>query len=968
MKYGIIVPTMGLPHLAVFTQSLIESWRGNGHVVFSFNVKDIEQAKTTREKIESMLQGSKVSYDILWSNEPLGFGGACNVGLTKLMHTVHDLDHVIFANDDLILTKAWVQGIQNAHRAKKLYTDSLHGMKKNPVSKDLLGGDIGLVGPCSMQVAGNQNIANDGNQQALKGMGIQQFAIQYMKELSGKYLRTDFLSGFCLSISKDCLNELATFDPSTQYIELFDECFSIGGFEDNDLCVRAVNAGFQLVIAMDTYVHHNAHSTFKTYFEKAQVGMHNRLKFYQKWAIETQKAKKVLIATYRLSLKCVNDLAQFGSSIKRAKRLGINGASILLTNDATEILSSYDSNLLSQLPSIEQEFARELASLIDTDDNSKERKKGVLKAFKTYLDCIMTGQEPFLLKVELSNWQTFDEREERNKTHEMAESLGADWCISIDADEILEDRLTIAHLQRLMSHPDPLVHLYHTGWINHWETMNLVRTDPPFTSGSDLRGGMNGPRMWRVKKSPQRIVSGTNNGLHCGNAPEYSPLSARISSVRFRHLSHVRQIDRIAKKQFYDKVDIDKDPIFIGGIHGNNNYAHIAQSDNVQVQLYNPANGLASFMLCYEDEDVEMIAQKLDLMYAISDELILVWTGEWNNKQDMENYAFPSWNEQRKSNFAEPSEWFTTGPSYKLWALAKFFGVKWLHHKFDNEIGLSACRNAAIEYVRENCLSKGISWMQFLDPDEIPMGSNHEHNLSVRRCIEQNDCWGMMYTFKNKLPQGSTIPFSTSQSVRLFRVDPKGIMRFQGRAHETLEHSFRALQSQGITPNVRSFPIQWINMGLSGDEFAMAKKLRKYTEMIVKDLNADPINPQAWLSLGLQYINEKDHEKAEICLERSCMVAGDAFMPFKELAVIQLNKALGMLLACKKRLNGSEKVFWRHIDDLIAVIQQSAPPHPIINTGENNIIADIELPAFPYDKIVVSDSGEFLFLDNEKYE
>jgi hypothetical protein len=202
----------------------------------------------------------------------------------------------------------------------------------------------------------------------------------------------------------------------------------------------------------------------------------------------------------------------------------------------------------------------------------------------------------------------------------------------------------------------------------------------------------------------------------------------------------------------------------------------------------------------------------------------------------------------------------------------------------------------------------------------------------------------MMYIFKNKLPPGSTMPFSTSQSVRLFRVDPKGIMRFQGRAHETLEHSYRELSEKyGISPNVRSFPIKWINLGLSGDETAMANKLRKYTEMIVKDLNADPINPQAWLSLGLQYINEKDHEKAEICLERACMVAGDAFMPFK-----------------------AESVFWKHIDDLIAVIQQGAPAHPIINTGEENIIDDIPLPPFPYERIVVSEQGEFLLLDEPK--
>ncbi len=965
MKYGIVVPTMGLPHLVTFTQSLVDNFRGKGHVVFSFNVKDAEQAEQTYQQVNALLDNTDISHTLLWCDQPLGFGGACNQGLTQLIKdTKGDFSHVIFANDDLVLTPGWVQGLQNAHRTKRLYTDSLKGLGKKPVHRDELGGPIGIVGPCSTQVSGVQNVANEGNQKALKEMGITVFAQKYMMAMSGQYLRADFLSGFCISVSKDCLNELATVDAKTQDIELFDERFLIGGFEDNDLCVRATQAGFQLVVALDTYVHHNQHSTFKTYFQDAQVGLHNRLRFYQKWAKDTQKNHR-LIAAYRVAFKCVNDLAQFGSSIRRAKKLGVVGAGILLTNDATEFLSSFDSNLLSQLGSVEQDFAKELAKLIDTDDNSEERKAGVLKAFSSYLDRIVANSEPFGLAVELSDWQSFNERDERNKTHELAEKVGADWIISIDADEILEDRLTSDHLARLMRHPDPLVGLYHTGWINHWETMNLVRTDPPFTSGRDLRGGMSGPRIWRVKTNSQKIASGTSNGLHCGNAPEYSALSARVAGVRFRHLSHVRKIDRLAKKQFYDHIDKDKDPIFIGGSNGNNSYAHISQSDNVTVELYNPANGLASFMLCYEDENVEMIAQKLDTMYAVSDELILVWTGDWSSKEEMEKFD----DTEYAKTLTEPKEWFEDGPSYRLWALAKFFGVKWIQHKFDNEIGLSSCRNAAIEYTRQNLLPKGISWMQFLDPDEMPIGSNHEHNNSVRRCIEQNDCWGMMFTYKNKLPPGSTMPFSTSQSVRLFRVDPKGIMRFDGRAHETLEHSYRKLSEEyGINPNVRAFPIKWINLGLSGDETAMAAKLRKYTEMIVKDLNADPINPQAWLSLGLQYINEKDHEKAEICIERACMVAGDAFMPFKEMAVIQLNKALGMMLACKQRLNGSERVFWKSIDDLIAVIQQGAPAHPIINTGEENIIADIPLPSFPYERIVLSEEGEFLLLDEPKTE
>jgi len=927
MKFAIVIPTMGIEHLEKCVKSVIEHWRGVGKLVLSFNAKDLDEAKKTRTKVEVLCQQAIIDYGvdhfdykILWSSLPLGFGRAVNKGITHLQKECPTMDQTIILNDDTIVTAGWQQSLYYGHTTKKAQTGSLSYLGRESVDINLLGGEVGITGACSFQVAGEQNIGNEGNIKAFKKMGLKEFSREYKMNLSGQYLRTDFLSGFCISVSKNAMNDLLE-EVKDEY-HLFDERFKIGGFEDNDLCYRAIKCGYQMLIVKDTFIYHNAHSTLNKYYKESLNGLHNRDIFYKKWENETQRDQKI-IGAYRTAFKCVNDLAQFRSSIKRSIQVGLEGFAILLTNNPKEILQSYDSNLLQSLPPQEKKFADDLVKC--------EHEEEVIEAYENYITLLTEGVE---CNLGYTDWKSINEREERNRTHELAEEIGADWIFSIDTDEVFEDRITKEHLVSLVKHPDPLVCMYHVSWINHWETMNLVRTDHPFTSGDNLKGGMTGSRLWKVRKNPLRIVGGSKDiGLHCGNSPEYSVGSVRVSNIRFRHLSHVRGIDRIQKKKFYDRIDNEKNPIFLGGNDSTNSYDHIIQADDVKVQIYNPANGICGFMLCYEEEDTESIAQKLDMMYGVCDNIVLVWTSD-----------------------AERSE--------KLLYMAKMFDVTWLFHKFDKDVGLGECRNAAITHIRENLFQKGVRWGLFYDPDESPLTcSIHENNSAIKRCVELNDSWGYMFTYKNKLPQGSDIPLSTSQSIRLFRVDPVGIMKFRSRVHENLDESFKELQANGIAPKVKAFPHMWLNLGLDDTPEKMGKKLRLYTELLIKELNDNPYNGHAWLSLGLQYVNEGDMETAEICFERSCMTAGEAYMPFREMAIIQLNKALGYILACKKRLHGGESVFWKEIDDIIAVIREGARPHPIINTGEGNLIEDIEMPHFDYEKITIDQKGEFKIKD-----
>jgi O-antigen biosynthesis protein len=66
----------------------------------------------------------------------------------------------------------------------------------------------------------------------------------------------------------------------------YDEIFGIGNFEDNDFCIRARKAGYQLGIAMDVFAHHFGSSTFiQNKVEYDALLLFNWEIFKRKWGL-----------------------------------------------------------------------------------------------------------------------------------------------------------------------------------------------------------------------------------------------------------------------------------------------------------------------------------------------------------------------------------------------------------------------------------------------------------------------------------------------------------------------------------------------------------------------------------------------------------------------------------------------------------------------------------------------------------
>src|SRR5439155_10284619 len=83
--------------------------------------------------------------------------------------------------------------------------------------------------------------------------GLDAFAAAYRQIHAGELLDFPRLTGFCLLVPRAALARIGAMD----------EGYGAGFFDDDDLCVRARQAGLRLRVARDVYVHHEGSRTFR---------------------------------------------------------------------------------------------------------------------------------------------------------------------------------------------------------------------------------------------------------------------------------------------------------------------------------------------------------------------------------------------------------------------------------------------------------------------------------------------------------------------------------------------------------------------------------------------------------------------------------------------------------------------------------------------------------------------------------
>lgn len=241
MKTSIIVLTYN--QLALTKQCLESIWKHTNNDCIEVIVIDNGSHDGTRDYLKQI-----TSIKAIFNKMNEGFAKACNQGLE-----VASGDNILFLNNDTVVTNQWLEPM-----IKLLYQDD----------------KIGMVGPVSNYVSGPQQVpVNYTNVEE-----IEDFSRLYCLQQRGRSKAVLRLVGFCLLVKKKVLDQVGGFD----------ERFVGGSFEDDDLSLRVLQAGYQLKIALDSFVHHHGHATFtgNPDLSISQSYEENRQRFIDKWKVD----------------------------------------------------------------------------------------------------------------------------------------------------------------------------------------------------------------------------------------------------------------------------------------------------------------------------------------------------------------------------------------------------------------------------------------------------------------------------------------------------------------------------------------------------------------------------------------------------------------------------------------------------------------------------------------------------------
>lgn len=223
------------------------------------------QLAYTRECVDSILTRTDGAYELIFvdngstdgtpdylssipeatvirNSENRGYAPAVNQGIQVATGT-----NILLLNNDCVVTTGWLHGLLEA----------LHDDDRN-----------GLVGPVSNNVSGEQQVPVTYQDLA----SLDGFAWDRRSERNLHL--TDRLVGFCLLIRRSVLD----------HIGLLDEQFEVGCFEDDDLCRRAIDAGYRALIARHVFVHHYGSVTFRgAGLDFQQIMADNAQRYAGKW-------------------------------------------------------------------------------------------------------------------------------------------------------------------------------------------------------------------------------------------------------------------------------------------------------------------------------------------------------------------------------------------------------------------------------------------------------------------------------------------------------------------------------------------------------------------------------------------------------------------------------------------------------------------------------------------------------------
>lgn len=207
-------------------------------------IVDNMSTDNTREYLRENYS-NRENYQLIFNEDNLGFAAGNNVGLAAA-----EGDILVILNNDTYVGPYWLSGL-------------IRALEANP--------QLGLVGPVTNNI-GNEskiNISYDNWSE----MGLK--ALEYCAREANKIYPIDCAAFFCVAFSREVYEKVGPMSLD----------YGLGFFEDDDYCMRVREAGWEIAVVEDSFVHHHLSASFNKLKnnKKEELMKRNQAIFESKW-------------------------------------------------------------------------------------------------------------------------------------------------------------------------------------------------------------------------------------------------------------------------------------------------------------------------------------------------------------------------------------------------------------------------------------------------------------------------------------------------------------------------------------------------------------------------------------------------------------------------------------------------------------------------------------------------------------
>lgn len=825
-RVQIIIP---LFNAVEYTKQAVESLRKNTHSnLYEVIFVDNNSTDGTKDFLKQLIQDDPEHFRVVTNTENKGFAGGINTGLQAISGL--QWEYVCLANNDLLFTPNWLIQLLDCIQHAKL-------------------SNVGAVAPVSNAAGGTQGIKVGYSNVS----EVDSWATSYHIAMNNNWTEEGMLVGLCFLMTRKLFDTVG----------YFDERFLGGMWEDNDYCLRARLAGFNLVVDRSTFLHHYFHKSFQgNKMDSGKLFRDNKRRYVEKWSDPDSPFEQLAINNAKAR-------GQEPVLLPNGKVKKFLVAACRVKDGADYIEATLDR--VSQM-------ADEIVVLVSklTTDNTKE----ICKKFPKVV----------LLEDDTDDQPGAKEADSRNRVLQMAYSRHPDWIHSFDHDEV-PSKFFVKNVDKLLNPQNPEIMLWAFPIVQLWNSANQWRID-------GLWGRFWQGRMFRAL--PGLAINNPNNLFHCGSHPTFPQQNVETVPYKIVHYGNVDSVVRKKKYERYTKIDTDKDlNMVLGGwkeyywqlyygqadpnekalftgrwqviqdskdwsrpkygqFYQRDVYRHVYDETGMKLAPFSEDNSISLCMLIHNEGP--MVSRCLDSIRHVVDEIICIDTG---------------------CTDATPE-------------IAGQFGAE--VHQFKWNDNFSDARNFSMSKASGD-------WILRLDPDEAVPAETASRILTM---VREPNVEGFIFPINNWLEDPGAkadAQWALSETCRLFR-NRYPTIKYTGIVHEELDDSYvqlresrkaelkaagltdQQIDKMGFLVDIRRSPYNLWHFGYLRDQKFLDHKFSYYCQLGNEQIKQTPDDARPYFTTAVHYFHTGDYEKAILNYEKVLSLDPKHHMAMNDCGVI----------------------------------------------------------------------------------